>query len=90
VGLLRLGGVVLLLAGLIVPMFGPMLGRNLGHAALGLTIAGLVAFAAGTIRRRSGEDGGAVDGSYGDATGPDTDLGRHDGHDGGQDGDGGH
>jgi hypothetical protein len=86
-------GVILLIVGLIVPIFGPMAGRNFGLESFVLIGVGLVVLAAGTVRKRPSKDEGALDGSYGDATGSTIDHGGHNehgGHDGGHGDGGGH
>ena len=87
---LGIAGLVLIIAGLIVPMFGPMFDRNFGYESLALTLAGMGVLAAGRIRRSLLKDRGAIDGSYGDATGGDSDRENHHAHNGEHDGDGSH
>jgi hypothetical protein len=41
---LGIAGVLLLVAGLLTPLFGPILGRNFGQTAFALTVAGLILF----------------------------------------------
>jgi hypothetical protein len=83
-----MAGVVLVLAGVITPLFGPMLGRNYGRASFALTLLGLAVFALAAIRRRPGRDEGTSDGNYGGATGTNGDAGGHDWDDGGHGGNG--
>lgn len=82
-------GLVLLVLGLIVPLFGPMLGRNFGLESFAITAVGLVLFALHLLLRRPPEDPGASEGSYGDAA-DSSGSSDHGGHDGGDGDAGGH
>lgn len=86
---LGIAGVLLLLAGLIAPLFGPLVSRNFGQASLALTIAGLVLFGLSALHQRSSGDRGAPDGSSGDVPGADS-LNGNDSEDGGHGNDGDH
>jgi hypothetical protein len=86
---LGIAGVMLLLAGLITPLFGPLLGRNFGHVSLALTIAGLVLFGLSALFQRRSGDSGTPDGGYGDPSGIHSANG-HDSHDHGHGSDGDH
>jgi hypothetical protein len=86
----RIVAVALIIVGSIVPLFGPMLGRNFGLESAVIIGVGLVTWAVTTIRRRPNADGSASGGTYGDSTGASDFHGSHDGHGGGHGGDGGH
>jgi len=75
---LGITGVVLIVAGVFVPMFGPMLGRDFGRLQLALCGAGLAAWGAAVIARKL--RGTREDSVDGDAAG---DFHDHDGHNGG-------
>jgi hypothetical protein len=82
-------GVLLLISGLLTPLFGPMFGRNFGEISLGLTLVGLVLFALSALQRPRSSANVAPDGTYGDATGAEVQDG-HDSHIGGHGGEGDH
>ena len=86
---LGIAGVLLLMAGLLTPLFGPILGRNFGQAAFALTVAGLILFGLSALYQRIRGNSDLADGSSGDASGTDSPDSR-DSHEGGHGGEGDH
>jgi hypothetical protein len=89
---LGITGIVLLVAGVFAPMFGPMFHRDFGRTSFTLCVIGMAAYLAAGIRRRVR---GTRDASGGDDAVSDTstEFGGHDSHGGGHgtgDGDVGH